>query len=573
MNNQKLNLARKWRSQNFDQVVGQQLSVRMLKNSLYLGHYFPVYLFSGQRGCGKTSTARIFAAAINCEKLEMFKSNPHDHVIPCQICASCQAMSLGKHPDFIEMDAASHTGVDNIRAVIEAASFMPLMGNKKIYLIDEAHMLSKAAFNAFLKILEEPPVSVIFILATTDPEKIIDTVRSRCFQLVFKPINNQQLVDHLQHVCLVESIAHDRAGLELIVKESEGSARDALNMLEQVRFGSNAVTLISVSQTLGHIDDRHIFQLLKSVLLDHPKDVIQAMNNIQFGLSTLDFVWKRMIEIARGVLWYKYGIKSQQWSGYESEFQNFSTHCSAQLLHHFLYTMHKEYDLFVKTTAQHAFLEMICIGIAQKRNRGGTGNSEGSSSPLVSPVSLSVENSAIDDQDADDYDDDSGDQDADEIIWKNAVAAIITKADNPLLATVLQQAVVQKQSKELVIYFPKDLQFFADVIDAYKNVLKSTIEEFFGVGSDFATFFTLDSKEEHKKNVVAKNIILTKENNRGEQRTVEVKKKDNQEAVIHYREQLIDISDKEYWKKAHMILEFFPGRITEICEKNNEQQV
>jgi len=148
-----LNLARKWRSRNFDQIVGQDLAIRMLRNSLYLSQFFPVYLFAGQRGCGKTSTARVFASAINCANLSKFQKNPKKCHVPCLECESCCAMLSGNHPDFIEIDAASHTGVDNVRQIIESSSYMPLMGKKKIYLIDEAHMLSKAAFNAFLKIL------------------------------------------------------------------------------------------------------------------------------------------------------------------------------------------------------------------------------------------------------------------------------------------------------------------------------------------------------------------------------------------------------------------------------------
>ena len=185
----KLNLTRKWRSQDFESIIGQSLAVKMLKNSLYAGHYFPVYLFAGQRGCGKTTTARVFARAINCQQLSEFQKQPKKISVPCGTCDSCVAMAQGRHQDFIEIDAASHTGVDNMRSIIEAASFLPLMGKKKVYLIDEAHMLSKAAFNALLKILEEPPSSALFILATTDPDKIIETVRSRCFRLFFQPIS------------------------------------------------------------------------------------------------------------------------------------------------------------------------------------------------------------------------------------------------------------------------------------------------------------------------------------------------------------------------------------------------
>src|SRR5436190_2589751 len=234
-----LNLSRKWRSQDFDHIVGQDLVVRILKNSLYLGHYFPVYLFAGQRGCGKTSTARIFAAAVNCSGLVSFQKDPKKSVIPCLVCDSCRAMQHGNHPDFIEIDAASHTGVDNIRSIIESSSLLPLIGRKRVYLIDEAHMLSKAAFNAALKILEEPPATALFILATTNQHKILDTVRSRCFQLFFTPIAYDSLRDHLRTICLKENISYDVDALDLIIRHTQGSARDALNVLEQVRFSNS----------------------------------------------------------------------------------------------------------------------------------------------------------------------------------------------------------------------------------------------------------------------------------------------------------------------------------------------
>ena len=176
------NLARAWRAKTFDELIGQELSVRLLKNSLAKKCLFPVYLLSGLRGSGKTSMGRIFAAAVNCERLHDFQvsgaSESSDAVsLPCLKCASCCAMRAGNHPDFVEIDAASYTGVDNVRQIIESASFLPVMGSKKVYLIDEAHMLSKAAFNAFLKILEEPPATVLFLLATTEDHKILDTVK------------------------------------------------------------------------------------------------------------------------------------------------------------------------------------------------------------------------------------------------------------------------------------------------------------------------------------------------------------------------------------------------------------
>ena len=290
-----LNLARKWRSRNFDQIVGQELSVRMLKNSLYLDHYFPVYLFSGQRGCGKTTTARVFAAAVNCERLADFQRQPKVSAVPCLTCSSCETMLAGKHPDFIEMDAASHTGVDNVRKIVDSSQFLPLIGRKKIYLIDEAHMLSKAAFNAFLKILEEPPSSVIFILATTDPQKIIDTVKSRCFQLFFRPIAHDPLLAHLKKVCDAEQIAYEDCALQLVIKEAEGSVRDALNMIEQVRFAQGRVTKKSVQQVLGHVDDERMIQLIAVLLQKKPKDVLTFLQQQKFTYGSAEFIWNKSI--------------------------------------------------------------------------------------------------------------------------------------------------------------------------------------------------------------------------------------------------------------------------------------
>src|SRR3990167_1079967 len=262
-----LNLARKWRSKRFDEIVGQPLPVRMLKNSLFLSQFFPVYLFAGQRGCGKTTTARVFAAAINCERLPLFQKNPREELLPCLACVSCKAMASGDHPDFIEMDAASNTGVDNVRLIIDAASLLPVLGHKKIYLIDEAHMLSKAAFNAFLKLLEEPPASVLFMLATTDPYKIIDTVRSRCFQLFFTALPSSALQEHLEVICAAESIQVEQSALALIVRETEGSARDAINLLEQVRFAHSVVTEQAVAQLLGRVSEQELFALVQALVV------------------------------------------------------------------------------------------------------------------------------------------------------------------------------------------------------------------------------------------------------------------------------------------------------------------
>ena len=303
-----LNLARAWRSKHFDELVGQPLVIRLVKNSLYRNLIFPVYLLSGMRGCGKTSVARLFAAALNCQALETFQKDPQNQQLPCLVCTSCLAMQKMNHPDFIEIDAASHTGVDNVRSIIDTASFVPVMGRKKIYLIDEAHMLSKAAFNAFLKILEEPPLSVVFMLATTDPHKILGTVTSRCFQLFFDPIDISSVAKHLAAICAQENIAFEEAALALIAQETEGSMRDALNMVERIRIAYPSITVTAVTELLGTIDNERLIQLLQAVVQNSPAQVITLLKNYELHTYNPLTFWKSFVELIRHAVWIKTGV-------------------------------------------------------------------------------------------------------------------------------------------------------------------------------------------------------------------------------------------------------------------------
>jgi DNA polymerase-3 subunit gamma/tau len=313
-----LNLARKWRPLTFENIVGQELTVRLLKNSLFKQHFLPVYLLSGQRGCGKTTTGRVFAAAINCLQLDEFSRNPQ-HIVPCGSCASCQAMRHGNHPDFIEIDAASHTGVDNVRQIIEATTFLPHMGRKKIYLIDEAHMLSKAAFNAFLKILEEPPKTVLFMMATTDSHKIIDTVRSRCFQLFFEPLAPEILLNHLATICEKEAIAYEREALAVIVKEAEGSVRDALNLIERVRLAHDTISAEATRSVFGSLDDQAIINLVAALARKQPAEVVAVWQEHQLSTKPPSLLWKKLFDTLHACLLFTFSPKTSAMPMYEEE--------------------------------------------------------------------------------------------------------------------------------------------------------------------------------------------------------------------------------------------------------------
>ncbi len=364
-----LNLARKWRPKTFAHIIGQDVPVRMLKNGLFLKKFFPVYLFAGQRGCGKTSTARVFGAAVNCHQLQTFQKEPTTP-IPCLTCESCRAMVNGHHPDFIEIDAASHTGVDNVRQIIDSSSYMPLLGQKKIYLIDEAHMLSKAAFNAFLKILEEPPMSVIFILATTETQKIPQTVLSRCFQVIFTPIENEHLKKHLCAICEQENITFDDSALDLLLAETEGSARDAINLLERVRFSCTHITEETILSVLGKISNQELYTLFELALDQKATQLLEHLHSLSFESISPQILWDMLIQLCRTLLWFKYDATATlaPWIKNNAQLNQLAQKCSINRLHAICQLFWTQEELFFKTNKKHAFLEMVLLQLCSQVN-------------------------------------------------------------------------------------------------------------------------------------------------------------------------------------------------------------
>jgi len=362
-----LNLARSWRPTTFDTIIGQNLTVKILKNALYAGKFFPVYLFSGQRGCGKTSTARVFAAAVNCHHLPGWRKKPRS-TLPCGTCSSCLSMRSAQHPDFIEMDAASHTGVDDIRQLIESASYLPADGNKKIYLIDEAHMLSRSAFNAFLKVLEEPPASVLFILATTEPHKIPDTVRSRCFQARFTPLEATPLHEHLAAICKKESIDYDDDALDLIIRETEGSARDALNLLERVRFAGERVTRKDVRVVVGSFSEEKICELFSLMLEKKTADVLTFLSDTSSGQLTPQSVWNALIDLLRTLMRVQFKAPLPHNTLFQDRkvLDKLADKCSRNRLQAIMHLFWSQEEQFLATQHKQSFLEMVLIQVCQQ---------------------------------------------------------------------------------------------------------------------------------------------------------------------------------------------------------------
>ena len=264
-------LARKWRPKTFADLVGQQHVVKALQNALDKGRLHHAYLLTGTRGVGKTTIARILAKSLNCENAQ--------HGEPCGQCQSCRDIDAGRFVDLLEIDAASNTGIDNIREVLENAQYAPTAGKYKVYIIDEVHMLSKSAFNAMLKTLEEPPEHVKFILATTDPHKVPITVLSRCLQFVLRNLTPQQVTDHLTHVLKTEKIVYEPAALALLGRAAQGSMRDALSLLDQaIAMGSGSVKETDVRDMIGAVDKRYLYELLTFLM---EQDGTQLMQKAQ----------------------------------------------------------------------------------------------------------------------------------------------------------------------------------------------------------------------------------------------------------------------------------------------------
>lgn len=276
-----LALYRKYRSKNFDELVGQEAIKQTLENSLKIQKISHAYLFSGPRGTGKTSVARLFAKALNCEK---------GNGEICNECSNCRAINEGSHPDVIEIDAASNSGVDEVRELIEKVKYAPIQGKYKVYIIDEVHMMTNSAFNALLKTLEEPPSYVVFILCTTEPYKLLPTILSRCQRYEFKKITDAELKKLITHVLKEEGVSATNDAINIIVELANGGARDSLSLLDQV-----------ISYAGSSIEEEDVIKMFGLV---SSQDKIRLLENIKDGntlkvLKTYDEFIIRSIDLSR----------------------------------------------------------------------------------------------------------------------------------------------------------------------------------------------------------------------------------------------------------------------------------
>ena len=287
-------IARKWRPTTFDEIAGQGHVTQTLKNAIRLDRIHHAFLFAGPRGVGKTTAARALARALNCERDD--KPTPN----PCGECPSCVEILGGRSQDVIEVDGASNNSVDDVRDLRDSVNYLPVRGRKKVYIIDEVHMLSKGAFNALLKTLEEPPAHVVFLFATTEPQRIPETILSRVQRFEFKRIPVPTVVDRLRKICDAENISITTDGLRLVARAGEGSMRDSQSLLDQViSFGGDDISTQQVASSLGLVDRHLLFRMLSGMIRGEADSCLEAIDEVyNYGYDLSEFTTE-LLELLR----------------------------------------------------------------------------------------------------------------------------------------------------------------------------------------------------------------------------------------------------------------------------------
>lgn len=350
-------LYQKYRSATFEEVVGQEYVVRSIKNAVRTGKIGHAYLFCGPRGTGKTTMARLLAKSVNC-------TNPQN--APCGTCENCIAANNGTHPDIIEINAANETHVEDIRDLIERSRLAPMMGRQKIYIIDEVHQLSSAASSALLKTLEEPPENVIFVLATTDPQKLLPTIISRCQRFDFSKVKKSQISSHLLAIAQKENILLEESAAEMIAVLSDGGMRDALSIMDQcASYTGDQITLEAIDQIYGLATTREKIDLIKNVIgNDLAKILAQTSSYEERGIDLQRFT-DGMIDILKDTVIWQNTHKSELMKLLTlEEAEEITEIADSGTCMHIADTLLKAKDRFKTATSPLSAFEVICFSLA-----------------------------------------------------------------------------------------------------------------------------------------------------------------------------------------------------------------
>lgn len=305
LNSSNISLARKCRSAQFKDVLGQDVVIQIIKNALQKNQLGSAILFYGIRGIGKTSIARLIAKAVNCDAYQDFLKNPTSELpdLPCNKCSNCLEISEERHSDFLEIDAASNTSVDDIRPIIESAKYFPQKARIKVYIIDEVHMLSKSAFNALLKTLEEPPAHVMFILATTEISKVPVTIVSRCMRFELKPLDDAVLIPHLSKIAKEHNVTIEDDALKFITNIAEHSARDSLSLLEQlILSGKELFDLKAVQSLFGMCSLEEIVDMFEQIIQGKDLEAIKISRNLLGSGISEESIINKLLEIVHKIM-------------------------------------------------------------------------------------------------------------------------------------------------------------------------------------------------------------------------------------------------------------------------------
>lgn len=358
-------LYRTWRPQRFEDVVGQEMITKTLCNAVLTNQISHAYLFTGPRGTGKTSTAKIFAKAINCHHQENGE--------PCNECEICEAITNGSLNDVLEIDAASNNGVEEIRDIRDKVKYAPTQADYKVYIIDEVHMLSTGAFNALLKTLEEPPANVVFILATTEPHKIPATIISRTQRFDFKRITSVTILKRMEYILNQKGIQYEDAALKVIAKAAEGGMRDALSILDQViSFGENSVTLDNALLVTGSVTKMDLLKYLQAVVDQKTPEALEMIHKLVQDGKDASRIVEDLVEYCRDLLLYQQSpamLEETELGMLDENFKKFAQEIEPEIVYQMINILNKQQENMRYTSHPTVYLEVLTVKLSQLKNQ------------------------------------------------------------------------------------------------------------------------------------------------------------------------------------------------------------